>query len=371
MKRSYLIAGALALAVATWLATGFLVDEDSPETVAATEPASTHAPVPAVQVRQQHAEPHARSIALYGRTEADRLVEVRVETGGRVAEKLVSDGQRVEAGDVLVRLAMDDREARLHQAEAWVRQRQTAYEASSSLRKDGFRAEVSIAEDLALLEESKAMLAAAKLDIERTEIRAPFAGIVEDIPVEVGDYMQSGGPDGSSLVARVVDLDPIIVICEVTERDATSVKIGSPASVRLVTGQELTGTVRFVARTASPTTRTFRVEIEVPNQSKTIPDGITAEVRLQVGETLAHRVSPSILTLSEEGAVGVKLVEDDIVAFRPVAIIDDTPDGMWLAGLPESVTFITVGQEFVRDGQRVRPQPELDGGTAVQRGGAS
>jgi multidrug efflux system membrane fusion protein len=174
----------------------------------------------------------------------------------------------------------------------------------------------------------------------------------------------------SSIVAEVVDLDPIVVVGEVTEKDGGRIRVGDEAEVRLVTGERTRGTVRYVARTANPTTRTFRVEIEVANPDTAIGEGITAEVRLQLGEILAHRVTPAILTLDDAGVVGVKVVEDgDRVAFRRVDIVGDTPEGIWLAGLPERVTLITVGQEFVRDGQRVRPVAEV--GPAAAAAGRS
>ncbi|MGF1641753.1 MAG: efflux RND transporter periplasmic adaptor subunit, partial [Rhodospirillales bacterium] len=152
----------------------------------------------------------------------------------------------------------------------------------------------------------------------------------------------------------------IVVVCDVAERDAGHVRVGDRAEVVLVTGEQATGTVRFVARTANPATRTFRVEIALANPEGTISEGLTARVRLRQEEVLAHRVTPAILTLDDDGVLGVKVVDDDDrVTFHRVAIVADTPDGVWLAGLPDRVTVITVGQEYVRDGQRVRPVAEI------------
>ena len=369
MKRSYLVAGAIAVVVGAWLLTGLIDGEGEPQTAKEAD-ISAQSAVPAVQVREVVAEPRARQLSLFGRTEADRRVEVRAETKGRIVDKVVEKGQRVKAGDVIVRLSMDDREALLKRAEASVEYRRVAYRASQKLAKSGFVADIKKAEDQASLEEARAQLAAIKIDIERTEIRAPFDGIVDALPVEVGDYVQTGGNMNSSIAAEVVDLDPIIVVCEVTERDGGHIRVGDQADVRLVTGERMRGTVRYVARTANPTTRTFRVEIEVANPDATIGEGITAEVRLQLGEILAHRVTPAILTLDDDGVVGVKVVEDgDRVAFRRVSIVGDTPEGVWLSGLPERVTLITVGQEFVSDGQRVRPVAEV--GPAAAAAGRS
>lgn len=359
MKRSYWVAGAIAVVVCAWLLTGLIGGEDEPQATRETD-VSPEPALPAVQVRTVVAESRPRQLSLFGRTEADRRVEVRAETGGRVADKVVEKGQKVSGGDVIVRLNIDDREARLKRAEAEVEHRRVTYKASQSLAKSGFVADIKKAEDWAALELARAALAAIKLDIERTEVRAPFDGIVDALPVEIGDYVQSGGNMNSSIVAEVVDLDPIVVVSEVNEKEGGHIRVGDRADIRLVTGERASGTVRYVARTASATTRTFRVEIEIANPDTTIGEGITADVRLNLGEILAHRVTPAILTLDDAGVLGVKVIEDDDrVAFHRVAIVGDTPEGIWLSGLPERVTLITVGQEFVRDGQRVRPVAEI------------
>ena len=78
-------------------------------------------------------------------------------------------------------------------------------------------------------------------------------------------------------------------------------------------------------------------------------------------EVIAHRVSPAILTLTDDGMIGVKtLGPDNRVRFHPIQIIGDGADGVWLSGLPNRITLITVGQEFVAEGQTVRPIDEAD-----------
>jgi len=78
-----------------------------------------------------------------------------------------------------------------------------------------------------------------------------------------------------------------------------------------------------------------------------------------VGEVLAHRISPALLARDDAGQVGVKIIESgNIVRFVPADIARSESDAIWLAGLPEMTTFITVGQGFVRDGQQVIPVEE-------------
>ncbi|HJO71579.1 MAG TPA: efflux RND transporter periplasmic adaptor subunit, partial [Rhodospirillales bacterium] len=134
---------------------------------------------------------------------------------------------------------------------------------------------------------------------------------------------------------------------------------GAGARVRLATGQRLVGAVRYISKMGSTATRTFRVEVAIDNPKGAIAEGVTAELRLPTERVSAYRLSPSVLTLSDEGVVGIKSIDaDGKVAFHPVHMIADTPDGIWLGGLPGQITVITLGQEYVRTGQRVRPVPE-------------
>jgi len=166
--------------------------------------------------------------------------------------------------------------------------------------------------------------------------------------------------DTKEVIATIVDLDPLVIVAEITERDANLVKHGATGTVRLVTGHQSTGMVDFVSRTAKEATRTFRVDVKVANPDEAIPAGLTAEVRLPLGETMAHFVSSALLTLADDGRVGVKVVDaQGRVEFRPAKIVDASADGVWLGGLPDRITVISAGQEYVTTGRTVQPVPDL------------
>jgi len=255
----------------------------------------------------------------------------------------------------VLRLAMDDRKARLDQAKAELDQRQLEFEAATALSKKGYRAATQLALSRANLAAAKAAVARIRLDIAHTTVRAPFNGILDARPTEIGDYVDVGDQ-----VATVVDLDPILFVGELSERDIDKVAVGGKGRAHTVTGEDITGTVRYVATVADAATRTFRIEIEAPNGAnaghRRLVDGVSTEIRLPLAKIPAHLVSPAVLTLSDDGEIGVKAVTpDDLVAFYRVRIIGDGPGGVWLSGLPETVTLITVGQDFVTPGQRVEP----------------
>jgi multidrug efflux system membrane fusion protein len=355
MNKPLLLAVAIAVGAALWVASGeFARSAREPASNDETEALATEsAPTPSVRVRTLVAEPRAESIAVLGRTEPSRTITVRAETQGTVAAIEAVEGAPVAAGDILARLAEDDRPARLDEAKALVEQRAIELNAAQKLADKGYQTQVRAAEMVALSEEARARLAAIKLDLARTVISAPFDGAIERRDVEIGYFVAVG-----DAVAYIVDLDPILIVAELTERDVGRIAQGQAATARLVTGATVDGVIRFVGRVADPETHTFRVELEVPNPEGRIVAGMTAELDVPLEPVAAHRVTPAVLTLDEAGVVGVKTVDaDGRVAFHPVELVGDNPDGMWITGLPETATVIVVGQEFVTAGQAVTSVP--------------
>lgn len=349
-RKSYLIAFGIALALVGWMLSGQLGGEPAPE-----REASADDPPMAVQVREIAAETVERRLENQGDTVADRDVELRAQTAGQVAEVLVSRGAPVDAGDPLLRLAMEDREARRAEAEARVAQREADYEAAQRLGDDGFQSRTAVREARAALEAARAALAAIEEEIGHTTVRAPFAGVLEERPVEAGDFVAVGDP-----VARVVDADPLLAVVNIAQHDIGRVRLGGPAEIELATGDRLEGRIDYIAGAAQAGTRTFRVEIEAPNPDG-LPVGVSATVRIPLESVQAHFVSPAVLALEESGSIGVKTVDDDgQVAFHPVEIVRAERAGIWVTGLPERARVITVGQGFVRAGEPVRAVAEAE-----------
>ena len=134
---------------------------------------------------------------------------------------------------------------------------------------------------------------------------------------------------------------------------AMCLPVGLPATITTVTGQTVEGKVSYISSTADASTRSFPVEIEIPNANGAIRDGLTAEATVELGTAPAHVLPQSILTLDDDGVLGVRSVVDNVVEFHAVTIVRDTREGVWVTGLPPSIDIITVGQEYVQAGQRV------------------
>jgi multidrug efflux system membrane fusion protein len=351
MKASRLTAIGLVAATGLWIASGHFFPHEATQGRAAVRPAEAEKNLFRVAAVEAIPLSHARKLTMSGRTEADRRVTVTARTGGVLTELRVKRGMWVAKDDVIAVLSDEAREAQVAQAQAAVTQKRTELEAKRQLIANGTLPRLQLVDLETQLKSAEAALAAAKAERERGVVRAPWSGMVHDVAVEVG---QAAFSHAGREIATLVALDPMLAVVEVAERKLAAIKVGELAEVRLVTGEILHGRIRFVARTASPTTRTYRLEIELPNPDGTIPDGITAEVSVPLAPLLAARIPRSALTVSATGELGVRVVDaGGTVAFKSVTIVEDEQTFMWLAGIPAGSRVIVQGQDFVRDGQRV------------------
>lgn len=212
------------------------------------------------------------------------------------------------------------------------------------------------------VESAQAAVAAAEKEIDRLTISAPFAGLLESDSAELGSLLQPG-----DLCATVIQLDPILLVGFVPETQVSRVALGAPAMAALASGDRVEGKVVFLSRSADPTTRTFRVDIEVANPDLALRDGQTAEIVISSDGRQAHLLPQSALTLDDDGTLGVRLVTgQSMAAFQPVTLLRDTPDGVWVAGLPEEADVIVIGQEYVIDGVRVAASYQAEAGETAQ-----
>ncbi|MBZ8134216.1 efflux RND transporter periplasmic adaptor subunit [Afifella sp. IM 167] len=350
IRFSYILATALAAGVSYYMLTGRIIiggePETAPQPIAEAERAD-EAP-PKVQVEPHEAVMRVASLAIRGRTEAENLVEVKAQTGGIVEKRPVHKGQEVEPDALLCVIERGAREAQLAQAKAKLAQAKVDIAAQEALASKGYAAKNQIPAMQAAVNAAEASVAEAELELKRTEVRAPIGGTLQDPIANVGDVVALGGT-----CATIIDADPMKMIGQVSEQEIAAVHKGQKANVTLITGESAEGTVTYIATSADAQTRTFRVEISVPNPQGTIRDGLTAVAQIPLGGKKAQLVSSSYLTLSDEGEVGVRTVEDGIVHFRPVEIVGDAPNGLWVSGLADEVDIITVGQEFVTEGGKV------------------
>ena len=202
------------------------------------------------------------------------------------------------------------------------------------------------------VEKDQVLCSLGVVELNRTEVKAPFRGYIEKI-IKPGNYINRG-----EICAVIIELDPVTFIAEVPEAEIKTIVKGQNVSMQLVTGEIINSRLSFVSKSATPSTRSFRVEAEVENPNGLIRDGITATMQINTNKILATKISPSIMLLSDAGSLGVRIVNDDaIVEFIPIKILEDTQDGIWITGIQNSSNLIVRGQGYVENGQRVIPIP--------------
>ena len=333
------------------------------------------------------------AVVVRGRTEADRTVELRAETSGLVINDPRRKGTMVEQGDLLCRLdpaareatlaearahlleaqsRVPESEARANEARAQLEEAQINANAAENLVQDGYASQTRVAATRAAvssaqaavqsatsgleaaragIESARAAVAAAEQEIERLTISAPFAGVLDTDTAEIGSLLQPG-----ALCATVLQLDPITLVGFVSEMQVARVELDAPASARMASGREVEGRVTFVSRSADDTTRTFRIEVKVPNPDISLRDGETAEIMIGAEGRIAHLLPQSALTLNDEGTLGLRIVDTEKRAqFTAVTLLRDSPSGVWVTGLPDEADVIIIGQEYVTDGVLVEP----------------
>ncbi len=346
------LAVVVLVAAGAWVVSGKFsaVGSESKETVPAVEaPAAAPPTLRTVAAMAPVFADHAREIRVAGVTEADKKAVLAARSDGIVAELAVVQGAEVAADALVMRLDGADATAAVARAQSALTQATQQLDVGEKLFARGSLAELEITSRRAAQTAAEAALSEAQATEDRLILNAPFAGIVDSVAVERGEWVTAGAP-----ITTILSLDPIVVKAEVSELDVGDITEGAPAKVRLVNGAELQGKVLHVARQASEQTRTFVIEVALPNPARTIPAGMTAEVRLSAPAQPAVIVPRSVITLSDAGVIGLRVVgADDLAKFVPVTLMDDTEAGLVVAGVPQGVRIITAGQDLVRDGDKV------------------
>ena len=352
MTKPYYIAAAIAGFAILWIASGSLVRNDENKTELSAEERSLltlSSNLRLVEVLRSTAQLMTRDIRVAGRTEAERHVTLKAETDGKISYVANQKGQLVIKGTPLVKISLNNRPAKVKKSQAVLEKRQLEYQAAVKLSKKAFTSDVALANAKAQLEGAKAELLESELELERTIIAAPFDGVFNDKYVEIGDYVNTG-----DVIATIVDLNPMLVIAEVTENNMQQLTLGTTAKVELLNGTKLRGEISYLSSVASKETRTFRVEVIIDNSDQKIIDGMTVTLNLMSKPSTVHQVPSGALTLNKDGIIGVKTVNTDgIVAFKEVNATSSTENNAWVTGLENAANIIIIGQEFVKIGQKV------------------
>ena len=288
-----------------------------------------------VRTKKSIAQEINKTISIQGQTKANREINIKSEIHGKIIKINNSIGKKIGKNEILFKISEDDKRTKFDKIKI-------EYESEKKLFEKGLSSKLKLAT-------IKSEYESIKNDLDKTTIKSPFEGIITSEHLEIGEFVQPG-----TTLATFVELNPILVIGYVSEKELKNILLGTDVSITTSLDQKINGIISYISSTAEKNTRTFKIEIKLDNENYEIKDGLTATIKIQSKKTLAHKISPSILSLRDNGQVGVKIVNTlNKVEFFPIEVISDTKDGMWISGLPKNSNIIIVGQEYAPVGKEV------------------
>lgn len=348
LNHGHKLALLLIIIISFWLIYGLITDESEYEN---TRPLVLNEGLRKVQVEHMQGDLIERYITLSGKTAANRSVVLKSQISSTVKAILKKKGEQVKQGDILIELDARDWPSRVDQQKANLRQYQLELNSAKKLVKKGLYNESQLAQAETALANAQANLTSALINLNSTRIKAPFDGIVDQRYIELGDYVKE-----NTSIVKILDFSPYLVTGNVAEKDASLIKIGDKANAILITGETVEGHIRFISSESDSQTRTFPIEMVVTSPSDNMTSGLTAKLLVAQPKQFAHKVTPALLILDEQGHLGLKgITEENKVIFHPVEILKAENTGIWITGLQENDKIITVGQGFVSYGEEVLP----------------
>ena len=343
MNTNVKIALAIILATIVWLVSGLFTNE---ATSNLDQPALS---LTKVSVGEFSAQDFVPLLSINSHTQPNRVVSLKAQIAGTVESVPGQRGTKVDKNQSICVIEAEERPQRLIQSKAKLEQAQIAYSGALQLKTAGYQSNLAIAQAKANLEIAKLELSLSQDDVDSLEIKAPFSGIVEDRPVEVGDFLTAGQP-----CAKLVELSPIKVVAEVSESDVANLKLGNKANALFDDYASRSATISYIAHQANPVTRSYRVEAVVKNTDLQLRSGISGQLQLRMDRVKAHLIPASLILLNAEGQTVVRAVDqDNLVTQHMVAVVGEAENGLWVSGLPTMINLITVGQNYVTQGERV------------------
>jgi len=348
-----------------------------------------------------------RSVRASGVTRPKAIVTVSAEIAGTARKVPVAEGSAIAGGDVLVALNTTTLPVRIEAAKAEIVAAQTAYdtaveqargtyeeeraaaqamlevarkrlEISQKLASQNFSApveqaqlkadyenarmalaridlaknhksEIDISQSRARLATAKSNLAVLRDQVKKSTITAPTGGWLETVAVDVGEQVGAGTP-----VATILNMDEVKIIVGVPQTDIARISVGDTVSVDVAGAGKREGIVSRIASITSSTTRTFDVEVTVPNPDRTLRAGMSVEATIDVGFQPAFGMSPAHLSVAADGSLTAKISENGIVRVVTVDLVRSGVEQVFVSGLADGDTLLTFGQAFVEAGDAVR-----------------
>lgn len=281
-QKPYILAAVISISLIGWMFSGPSHSDELKAKAAAEQAENGIEKVAKVEVTKIAPETTTRTIEVYGRTEPDRSLALSSQIEGRVDAIRVEDGQFVKKGQVIVVLDVEDKKAQLKQAKALVSQREIEYEAAQKLRSKRLQGESQVAQAKAALESATAAVKQKQIMLAKSVIKAPFAGVINDRKIEVGTFVRKGDP-----LFQLVDLNPLVVKADLTERHIDSLTVNNSVKVTLANGQTVDGKIQYISSVSTLGTNTFPMEVAVNNPQQKMKAGVSTSMAIAFKPELA------------------------------------------------------------------------------------
>ncbi|MAK16522.1 MAG: hypothetical protein CMQ70_00960 [Gammaproteobacteria bacterium] len=325
-KKNLRASGVILLFTVIWMISGYFAQTEPEEYVAPTTKEI-------VLVNSSKAVDYKLPVTVKAESQAFSKVDVRSQTSEKVLKIGFVDGDYAKKNDVICKLDSGQREANFKKSKI-------DYDSSVELNKKGLISESALVT-------AETQYESAKIELERTEIKAPFDGFVENLAKQ-GQLLQNG-----QSCASIISLTPLKIVGNVSEMMVAKIKTGLDAEINFISGEKYNTKVSFISSAADTGTRTFKVEAELDNTDLNIKDGLTGELVIYTEPVKAHFIPTSAFLLGDQGNIALATVINDVVKIKNVQILIDTVQGAWITGIPDETNVIIGGQGFVKDGDEV------------------
>jgi len=317
--------------------------------------AAAPAPPVNVAVMTVAAEPNLPdTFELPAVVEPNRVVTVSAEFEGRIERIHCKEGCEVNAGDLLIELNSDLIRPTHEMAKAQVERDQIEYDRMKNLVAGDATSRRDLDDATTRLAVSKAQLEQVTARLERTQIVAPLGGVLNDLPLEEGEYVKVGTP-----VAEIVETRVVKVVVDVPEKDIVFFETGREAEVRVQTEDQdkdkwLTGKITFISELADRQTRSTRMEISVSNEDRLVRGGQIVSVRLTRRILKDAVMIPLLAVIPMEDGNTVYVVNSSEASRREVKLGIIKGDRVEIrSGVEPGDKLIVAGHRFVAPGQKV------------------
>ena len=251
-----------------------------------------------------------KTVSISSTSEAYRKIEVKSEVTSKIEKILKKKGSFVDKGQIVIKLEEFDSYKKLFE------------------------------NDLI-----------SKNEFNKIALMAPFNGIILDGHKIEGELVTPG-----SSVYEIIDLSRIKIVGYLNENEIKGINIKNKVEVSIL-DKIIEGTIDYISPIADYNTKTFEISVIFDNLDLSIRDGLSAELKIYKEKIKVHQISPSVLSLGDDGDIGIKVLnQDNEVIFKEIVIIEDTSDYMLISGLEDKENIITVGQQYVSSGDKVETE---------------